>query len=231
MEGFNPEQDTPPEKLLPKHRILEIGVGGDPFRGTGYAPRHDLQNSHYVGIDPLTKERSSYQDYLDVPDVYRDEHREEYLRKLANFEAAREESARRHDTKIDYMQASGDRMPFPDATFDEVLIKNVVGDPRTSVTKSWKILMDAGRVLKEHGRIIIAENNTPEYAHNALDPQTIQDLGFTMRIYNKLDPEWDEVSAPFGLVEIGVPATTQALPFVAILQKRPFDPNAQVQDI
>lgn len=118
---------------LPKRVFIEVGTYSLPIPWHG--SRKFGENETYIGID---RNRENV------------EHAEE-LSKL-NFPDAK---------NLYFIQADAAKLPLGDATADEVFLGNVLGDNSIMPTAKDKFIEEIKRVLKESGKIIIKETNTP----------------------------------------------------------------------
>lgn len=66
-------------------------------------------------------------------------------------------------SKIEYVVSNGTELSFPDNSFIEVTISDVLGDPSSYFSRET-MLKEATRVLKENGELIIVETKTPGHA-------------------------------------------------------------------
>lgn len=67
----------------------------------------------------------------------------------------------RENKNIYFLQADAEQLPVGDSSTDELYFGNVFGDPSISVDEKRKFLKEAERVLKDGGRLVIKETNTP----------------------------------------------------------------------
>ncbi|MEK7464315.1 MAG: methyltransferase domain-containing protein [Patescibacteria group bacterium] len=104
---------------------------------------------------------------------------------------------------LNFINASADKLPLADSSADEVFLGNVLGDPGIKpIDKKKAFLKEAERILKEGGRLIIKENNTP------LDYEGLRKvLEGTMfspeKFLTPKDAEWDKEIAKYERIAVG----------------------------
>ncbi len=133
-----------PEKAEPKIRI-EIGCGGAAAIRDNLAARlqefKEDSNLWYFGIDI---------DFGDVLDS----------KEMVEYEA--EDLNEQVPARIKFIRASGDKLPFKDGSVSDVLMRNVLGDPRISLSVRESMIREGARVLKRKGTLTVVEDITPQ---------------------------------------------------------------------
>jgi len=66
----------------------------------------------------------------------------------------------------DHVIADGENLPFPEDSFDEAVIANIVGDPAVFWFSSQGIVEECMRVAKQ---VLIVETRTPRIAEIVMD--------------------------------------------------------------
>jgi len=67
-----------------------------------------------------------------------------------------------------YVAGSGLSLPHPDGIFDEVLMRNVIGDPSIVSGVKDRMIDESFRVLRPDGVVIVAEHYTPHVASRCM---------------------------------------------------------------
>jgi ubiquinone/menaquinone biosynthesis C-methylase UbiE len=170
------EQLTSPESKK-ERLIVEIGCGAAPF--LRYArpefKEYFKTNSNvlYFGLD------------IEERDV---EFAEEIVRYNLEHELGEEVGSR-----FAFVEADGSQLPIMDKSVDELILSNVLGDPRIDrkqgespgETKK-KILQEAYRVLKSGGRLTIHEDITPQVTRRNYWIEEAEEIFDTKAKYNEL---------------------------------------------
>jgi len=126
-----------PKEEVPKKIVVEIGPGGSPFFVSG--GRKLTPNEFYLAVDWLKDEA-------------------ETTKVFADFDA---ETAQMGNSN-QRLAVIGDakELPISTSSVDEIIMNNVLTDPKTRDFK--RILLEAERILKDEGKIILNETLTPE---------------------------------------------------------------------
>lgn len=163
--------------------IVEIGCGSCPFfmtRGI-YRPQPKVyeyglfaHDDHYIGIDtPKTIIEATWNS------VSPDEQKriKEQFHQL-KFGSAQEAINMYLDGgtlrgRYEFLEASGTDIPLPSLSVDRVVLKNVVGAPASHFIGQDKrsllrIFIEALRLLKTSGDILVIEDDTPQEAYHWL---------------------------------------------------------------
>ncbi|MBI4033266.1 MAG: hypothetical protein HY377_02020 [Candidatus Blackburnbacteria bacterium] len=140
-----------PERSLPKRVILDVGSGAYPFP-VGLRQRKIQKGEIYIGIDPDTR------------------HAKENFRLVSDKRAG----ATAGEGKGFMAIGVGERLPLRNNSVDEVVIANVIGDPKItgrpqvdllSASPVKGIIHEIARVLKDNGQAHVVESNTPYPNH------------------------------------------------------------------
>lgn len=130
----------------PKRIILDVGMGRFPFVA-GWKQRKLSENEVYIGIEP-----------------------EEDIGVAAHIV---QEPGIVGEGKALFLKARGERLPFTDASVDEVVISNLIGHkkgahsiPRETISS---IVAETGRVLNTHGKVVVVETLTPAPRQEVVD--------------------------------------------------------------
>ncbi len=138
------------EKERSKRVILEIGPGPLPFYIDG--ERKIDKDEIYFGIEPN--------------------------RKSAQWAS---EMVSAEDGEATILRARGQELPIKNDYIDEVIIKNVFGEPEEKITITRlmeNFAKELQRVVKNGGKIIIVETNTPFYTPTKDIAQVFARYGF-----------------------------------------------------
>jgi ubiquinone/menaquinone biosynthesis C-methylase UbiE len=170
--------------------------------GTGDMPLFEIQDAHtfntqnlYIGVNIDSKQHKFLAD------------------KIKEFDGFAVLSEKNKDGNID-------KLPIPDESVDTVFIANVFGEPdsqhimepfknsdglykgNTDINSKIETLSEAKRLLKEGGRIVILENNTPYKAgfsgnYNSM-VELLENSGFQIAdAVNQKDADWAELVVHF----------------------------------
>ena len=175
------------DERVPKRVFVEVGTNiiPVPFIG-GKSFEHDT----YIGVDV----------------------KEENARK------ARENSDHRFasETKnIFFLNADAKKLPLADDSVDELYMGNLIGDPGVTQKEKEIFFKEASRVLKNEGRLVVKETNTPypvvpDPSEQVFINQSLEELikksDFVVeKFVNSADPEWPSVAAPYDRVTTKAP--------------------------
>lgn len=139
-----------PERLVPKRVILDVGSGAYPFPA-GVRQRKIQKGEIYIGIDPDAK------------------HAKENFR-LMSDKSLSDKRLGVGEGKGFMTIGVGERLPLRNNSVDEVVIANVIGDPKItgrpqddllSASPVKRIIHEIARVLKDSGQVYVVESNTP----------------------------------------------------------------------
>ncbi len=141
-----------PEKFE-KNIIVEIGSGANPFIlevSQDYRDRFKNEpETHYFALD------------INEPELRRGKSLQEQASAAIGLKNVKE--------KIHYLKASGEMLPFPDASVSEIIMSNVLGDPGAPFSGKMSMVEEITRVLKEDGTLKIVEYYTPWVADGAIE--------------------------------------------------------------
>ncbi len=141
-EGFHSkiERKETPEEML----IIEVGSGALPMFvdvSEEYRKQFDENaTARYVGVDLNIfelKEGRSLQERTDA------------------------EKGRAKNDRIQYVNAKAEALPFADSIANELVLRNVLGDPDIEVGEKHALLREAARVMKKDAILRIVEVYTP----------------------------------------------------------------------
>ncbi len=137
------EEQIPPAEKPDSHVTLEIGCGKHSILELPEDRLREFENNpalKYIGIDVdrdvLMKAKKNLSEEI-IPNSQTEE-------------------------RIILMQASGEKLPLSDESINEIIMANVLGEPRPFV--SWKMLEEVRRVLKKRGILKVIETYSPEVA-------------------------------------------------------------------
>ncbi len=128
--------------------IVEIGCGEQPFlQDASDEYRERFKNNpalRYIGVDIS----------------------EEALR--TGREVSRQVDVRRGNAtadRLDLVRASAESLPFADDSAEEVVLRNVLGDPDIDVEVKQRAIGEAVRILRTGGALRVIEQYTPMLVH------------------------------------------------------------------
>lgn len=163
------------ENLIEKEKkiILEIGTGELPIvshnSGIGKKIRDDAENL-YIALEETrdieeSKKESQYRKWKGV-----------------------------HDLRTLFIKGDAIHAPFKDNTIDEVILRNVVGDP--DIKLLHLIIPEINRILKRQGQMTIVELYTPDVARKFFErfntknyfekPEFIEDMNVVNEYFGGL---------------------------------------------
>ena len=136
-------KETPSE-----HLIVEVGSGSLPiFVDVAKVYREEFDRDplkRYVGVD------------INVDEL-------QYGKKLQETHDTSEDRAL--NDRIHYVQAQAEALPFADSSVNELILRNVLGDPDIPVEEKHAALHEAARVLKPGAILRVIEVYTPLMVH------------------------------------------------------------------
>ncbi len=169
------EQLSQAEKIK-EHLIVEIGSGVAPFldHASPKFKEHFIKNPNilYFGLD------------IEPYDV---EFAEETTRYNLEHELGEEAGKR-----FAFIEADGSQLPIKDNSADELILSNVLGDPRIDRDQGdepgeikKKMLQEAHRALKPGGYLTILEDTTPSIARRGGWIEMAEQIFETQAEYNE----------------------------------------------
>lgn len=128
--------------------IVEVGSGSLPVVADKYGAYRDLfdenTSARYIGIDLDPSELAHGKTLQERNDM---------------------EQQRAHNDRISYVNAHAESLPIQDASVDELILRNVLGDPDIPVEEKHAALHEAARVLKKNALLKVIEVYTPLMVH------------------------------------------------------------------
>lgn len=177
-----------------EHVTVEFGTGDMPLFESQDAQTFNAKNL-YVGVNIDSKQ------YKFLADKIED---------ISGFAVLSEKN---EDGNID-------QLPIPDESVDTIFMANVFGEPdseyimepfkhadglykgNTDISSKTETIKEARRLLKEGGRIVILENNTPYTAGLSGNYDSmvnlLEEAGFhVVDAINQKNVDWEEMVSPF----------------------------------
>ncbi|OGM89045.1 hypothetical protein A3J77_02105 [Candidatus Wolfebacteria bacterium RBG_13_41_7] len=133
------------------YNILEIGCGEYPFF-LRLKDGVDLKNAHYIGVDVINEDKLNKG------------------RKRAQRKAEWADSSGLVPEKVDFVKGYFNKqgIPFKEGSFNEIIFRNVFGDPSTGYHDIVGFLEGSAKALKGKGKMAIIETYSPSVAKEIL---------------------------------------------------------------
>lgn len=210
-EQFPPANiEAPVEKLLrPPKTFLEVGIGF--YRQSGYQIDYPFQEGDsYITLDlPVATGSQTYTlgeapVYVSRPQIQaaiNQQPLDANVRIAYLHQDLMEATAEEKGVNFAALYGDGRELPIADHAIDEVLLSNVLGEPLIADDDKKHILVEACRVIKPEGRVVVAEYYSPERSKNIIERFNHSD--FSVEAIRPGEAGWHELAEQYSAFATG----------------------------